>query len=59
MVVKSADLRAEINDFLGKELAAHLSDIKTLEPPPDRVVGASNDRRIFLGNVYAGPGRLR
>ena len=40
MVVKSADLRAEINSFLGKELAAHLSDIKTLEPPPDRVVGA-------------------
>ena len=38
--VKSSDLRAEINDFLGKELAAHLSDIKTLEPPPDRVVGA-------------------
>jgi hypothetical protein len=40
MVVKSSDLRGEINDFLGKELAAHLSDIKTLEPPPDRVVGA-------------------
>ncbi len=40
MVVKSSDLRAEINNFLGKELAAHLSDIKTLEPPPDRVVGA-------------------
>ena len=40
MVVKSSDLRAEINNFLGKELAAHLGDIKTLEPPPDRVVGA-------------------
>lgn len=40
VAVKSSDLRAEINDFLGKELAAHLSDIKTLEPPPDRVVGA-------------------
>ncbi|MCM3869122.1 MAG: hypothetical protein ND895_00315, partial [Pyrinomonadaceae bacterium] len=40
MVVRSADLRAEINDFLGKELAAHLSDIKTLEPPPERVTGA-------------------
>ena len=40
MVVKSSDLRAEINDFLGKELAAHLSNIKTLEPPPDRVIGA-------------------
>ena len=40
MMVKSADLRAEINSFLGKELAVHLGDIKTLEPPPDRVVGA-------------------
>jgi hypothetical protein len=40
MAVKSSDLRAEINDFLRKELAAHLSDIKALEPPPDRVVGA-------------------
>jgi len=40
MVVKSSDLRAEINSFLAKELTAHLNDIKTLEPPPDRVVGA-------------------
>jgi hypothetical protein len=40
MVVKASDLRAEINDFLKKELAVHLSDIKTLDPPPDRVVGA-------------------
>lgn len=38
--VKTADLREEINNFLGKELAAHLGDIKTLEPPPDRVIGA-------------------
>ncbi|HEY3038564.1 MAG TPA: hypothetical protein VGJ66_07490 [Pyrinomonadaceae bacterium] len=38
--VQTAALRAEINDFLGKELAAHLADIKTLDPPPDRVVGA-------------------
>ena len=39
-VIKTAALRDEVNDFLGKELAAHLSDIKTLEPPPDRVIGA-------------------
>jgi hypothetical protein len=39
-VVKSSDLRAEINSFLDKELTAHLSDIETLEPPPDRVLGA-------------------
>ncbi|MCM3871234.1 MAG: hypothetical protein ND895_11155 [Pyrinomonadaceae bacterium] len=39
-LLKTADVRGWINDFLGKELAAHLGDIKTLEPPPDRVVGA-------------------
>ena len=39
-LVKAGDLRAEVNDFLAKELAVHLADIKALDPPPDRVVGA-------------------
>ncbi len=39
-IVKTADLRAEVNAFLAKEVAAHIADIKTLEPPPERVVGA-------------------
>src|ERR1700682_5676145 len=38
--IQTADLNAEVNTFLAKELAAHLADIKTLDPPPDRVVGA-------------------
>jgi hypothetical protein len=38
--VNTADLRAEVNAFLAKELAAHVADIKTLDPPPERVVGA-------------------
>ena len=38
--VQTADLRNEVNTFLAKELAAHIADIKTLDPPPDRVVGA-------------------
>jgi len=38
--IQTADLNAEVNAFLAKELAAHVADIKTLEPPPDRVVGA-------------------
>jgi len=29
-----------VNEFLGRELAAHLGAIKDLEPPPDRVLGA-------------------
>jgi hypothetical protein len=38
--VATATLRSEVNDFLARELAVHLADIKTLEPPPDRVMGA-------------------
>jgi hypothetical protein len=38
--VATANLRMEVNEFLGKELAAHLGAIKDLEPPPDRVLGA-------------------
>src|SRR5262245_53980158 len=38
--VATASLGTEVNDFLGKELAVHLAAIKTLEPPPDRVLGA-------------------
>ena len=40
VTVRTADLRREVNDFLARELAVHLENIKTLEPPPDRVVGA-------------------
>jgi hypothetical protein len=40
-IVTTVALRSEVNDFLGKELAAHLGDIKTLDPPPDRVIGVS------------------
>jgi hypothetical protein len=38
--VQTAHLHTEVNAFLARELAAHVADIKTIEPPPDRVVGA-------------------
>jgi hypothetical protein len=38
--IKTADLNKEIQDFLARQVSAHLQDIKTLDPPPDRVVGA-------------------
>lgn len=38
--VKTADLDKEIREFLAREIAAHVTDIKALNPPPDRVVGA-------------------
>ena len=37
--VTTATLRDDVNTFLGKELAAHLSEIKSLDPPPDRILG--------------------
>lgn len=37
--VSTATLREEVNSFLGRELAVHLSAIKSLEPPPERVLG--------------------
>lgn len=37
--VATADLRNEVNTFLGKELAAHLAAIKSLDPPPDQILG--------------------
>jgi hypothetical protein len=37
--VSTASLRDEVNSFLGKELAAHLSAIKSLDPPPERILG--------------------
>ena len=37
--VSTATFRDEVNTFLGKELAAHLAAIKSLDPPPDRILG--------------------
>ena len=37
--VSTASFREEVNTFLGKELAAHLGAIKSLEPPPERILG--------------------
>lgn len=38
--IKTANLNKEIQDFFARELRAHVEDIKTLDPPPERVVGA-------------------
>jgi hypothetical protein len=38
--VFTATLDRDIRAFLHKEVTAHVVDIKTLDPPPDRVVGA-------------------
>src|SRR6266481_9817385 len=38
--IQTSELDQQIRDFLRREVTAHVSDIKTLELPPDRVVGA-------------------
>jgi hypothetical protein len=38
-MVSTKHLDDEVNQFLEKELAAHLGAIKTLDPVPDRVLG--------------------
>jgi hypothetical protein len=38
--VSTAALNKEIKDFTAREIAVHFADIKTLNPPPVRVMGA-------------------
>src|SRR6187397_3306291 len=47
--VTTATLRDEVNTFLGKELAAHLAAIKSLDPPPDRVLGVPTTGEFSWG----------
>ena len=39
-VVSTDALAAETREFLASEVAAHFGNIKTLQPPPDRVFNA-------------------
>jgi hypothetical protein len=47
--VDAAALREEVTDFLGAELAAHLADIKSLDPPPGKVLGAGSTGEYTWG----------
>ncbi|HEY6190555.1 MAG TPA: hypothetical protein VIW80_23085 [Pyrinomonadaceae bacterium] len=47
--VDAGVLRAEVLDFLDRELAAHLGDIKSLDPAPDRVLGAGTTGEYTWG----------
>ena len=47
--VATADLRNEVNTFLGKELAAHLAAIKLLDPPPERGLGVPTTGEFSWG----------
>ena len=47
--ISTASLRDEVNTFLGKELAAHLSAIKSLDPPPERILGVPTTGEFSWG----------
>src|SRR5688572_7853688 len=47
--VSTATLREDVNTFLGKELAVHLSAIKSLNPVPDRVLGVPTTGEFSWG----------
>lgn len=38
--ISTDELNREIKDFMAREMAVHFADIKTLNPPPDRVMNA-------------------
>jgi len=48
-MVSTATLRDEVNEFLHKELTAHLGAIKTLDPVPDRVLGVPTTGEFSWG----------
>lgn len=47
--IATPQLRDEVNQFLEKELAAHVSAIKTLDPVPDRVLGVPTTGEFSWG----------
>jgi hypothetical protein len=38
--INAADFNQQVRSFLQSEVTVHVADIKSLDPPPDRVVGA-------------------
>src|ERR1041385_8100399 len=47
--VTTSSLRDEVNTFLGKELAVHLAAIKSLDPPPEQILGVPTTGEFSWG----------
>ena len=47
--VKAGDFRIEVDNFLDRELAAHLAAISSVNPPPDRVLGVPTTGEFSWG----------
>jgi len=48
-IVEASSLNKEITDFLDKEMAAHLSEIKSYDPAPDKVFNAGTTGEYTWG----------
>src|SRR3984893_3114147 len=48
--IETSSLNKEITDFLDKEMAAHLNDIKTYDPAPDKVFAAGTTGEYTWGS---------
>ena len=48
--IETSSLDREITDFLDKEMLAHLDDIKSYNPPPDKVFGAGTTGEYTWGS---------
>src|SRR5436190_22829143 len=51
--ISTAEIKAETREFFAREIAAHFSDIKSLNPPQERVLGALTTGEFSWGS-YAG-----
>lgn len=48
-VISTNQLDSEISEFLAREVGAHLKDIRSLDPPQDKVVGAGSTGEYTWG----------
>lgn len=48
--ILTASLKSEIKDFTASEIAAHFAAVKSLNPPPDRVMGALTTGEFSWGS---------
>jgi hypothetical protein len=48
--ISTSALAGEVNDFLAREISAHFAEIKSLDPPPDRVNGSITTGEFTWGS---------
>ena len=48
--IEVSDFNQQVRSFLQSEVTAHVADIKTLDPPPERVVGALTTGEFSWGS---------